>query len=54
MTPEEIAEFLEEEKVAIVTSFGPRGWPHSMPLWYLIRDGRIVCCDDVDGNGPVP
>ena len=41
MSEEEITEFLKEEKVAIVSSFGPRGWPHSMPLWYLVRDGHI-------------
>lgn len=41
MSEEEIAAFLDEEKVAIVTTFGPRGWPHSMPLWYLVEDGRI-------------
>ncbi len=41
MTEEEVQAFLEEEKVAIVSSFGPRGWPHSMPLWYLVEDGRV-------------
>lgn len=41
MSPEEIDRFFEEERVAIVSSFGPRGWPHSMPLWYVVRDGRI-------------
>ena len=41
MNEEEIASFLDEERVAIVTSFGPRGWPHSMPLWYQVVDGRI-------------
>ena len=41
MNEEEIQEFLDEEKVAIVTSFGPRGWPHSMPLWYVVHDGTI-------------
>lgn len=41
MSPEEIEAFLEEERVAIVSSFGPRGWPHSMPLWYVVRDGRV-------------
>ena len=20
---------------------GPRGWPHLMPLWYVVRDGRL-------------
>ncbi len=42
MSEEEITSFLEEERVAIVSSFGPRGWPHSMPLWYLVEDGRIL------------
>ena len=41
MSDEEIQTFLEEERVAIVSSFGPRGWPHSMPLWFVIQDGRI-------------
>ena len=41
MSPEEIVSFLEEERVAIASSFGPRGWPHSMPLWYVVRDGRV-------------
>jgi len=41
MTDEEIAAFLDEERVAIATTMGPRGWPHSMPLWYLVRDGNI-------------
>jgi PPOX class probable F420-dependent enzyme len=42
MSEEEIATFLDEERVAIVSTFGPRGWPHSMPLWYLVRDGSIL------------
>ena len=21
--------------------FGPRGWPHSMPMWFTVRDGEI-------------
>src|SRR6185503_17291117 len=25
----------------IVTSFGPRGWPHSMPMWFVLRDGEV-------------
>jgi len=41
MTGPEIETFLNEERVAIASSFGPRGWPHSMPLWYVVRDGRI-------------
>jgi len=41
MSPEEIVTFLEEERVAITSSIGPRGWPHSMPLWYVVREGTI-------------
>lgn len=41
MSPEEQLAFLEEERVVICSTFGPRGWPHSMPLWYTVRDGDI-------------
>ena len=41
MDDAEIDSFLGQEKVAIVSSFGPRGWPHSMPLWYVVRDGQV-------------
>jgi general stress protein 26 len=37
----EQAELLDEERVAIVTSNGPKGWPHSMPMWFTTRDGVI-------------
>jgi pyridoxamine 5'-phosphate oxidase-like protein len=41
MTPEEIRDLLESERIAVVSSFGPRGWPHSMPLWYVPREDGI-------------
>jgi PPOX class probable F420-dependent enzyme len=37
----ELLELLEAERVAIVSSFGPRGWPHSMPLWFVPREGEV-------------
>ena len=37
----EQAELLDSERVAIVTSNGHRGWPHSMPMWFTVRDGVI-------------
>jgi PPOX class probable F420-dependent enzyme len=37
----ELLQLLEEERVAVVSSLGPRGWPHSMPLWYVPREGEI-------------
>jgi PPOX class probable F420-dependent enzyme len=41
LTDVEQRELLETERVVIVTSNGPRGWPHSMPMWYVLRDGEI-------------
>jgi PPOX class probable F420-dependent enzyme len=37
----ELLELLEGERVAIVSSNGPRGFPHSMPLWYVPREGEV-------------
>ena len=31
LTPEEQAELLDEERIVVCTTNGPRGWPHSMP-----------------------
>jgi PPOX class probable F420-dependent enzyme len=41
MTEEECLTLLAEERVVIVTSLGPRGWPHSMPMWFVVRDGEF-------------
>jgi PPOX class probable F420-dependent enzyme len=41
LTPEEQRELLERQRIVVVSSLGPRGWPHSMPLWYVLRDGDI-------------
>jgi PPOX class probable F420-dependent enzyme len=37
----ELEQLLGEERVVVVSSLGPRGWPHSMPLWYVPREGEI-------------
>ena len=37
----ELGDLLEGERVAVVSSNGPRGFPHSMPLWYVPRGGEI-------------
>ena len=34
-------ELLESERVVVVSSNGVRGWPHSMPMWFVVRDGEI-------------
>jgi hypothetical protein len=38
MSPAEVAAFLEEERTVTCATLGPRGWPHLMPLWYLVRE----------------
>jgi hypothetical protein len=41
MTDEEVLAFLDEEKIVTCATHGPRGFPHLMPLWYVVRDGRL-------------
>jgi general stress protein 26 len=41
MSPAEVSEFLDQERVVVCASHGPRGWPHLMPLWYLVREGDV-------------
>ena len=33
--------FLDEQRVVICATNGVRGWPHLMPLWYVVREGEI-------------
>jgi Pyridoxamine 5'-phosphate oxidase len=40
MSGDEVLAFLAQERVMTCASFGPRGWPHLMPLWYVLRDGE--------------
>ena len=37
MSAAEVAAFLAEERTVTCASAGPRGWPHLMPLWYVLR-----------------
>jgi hypothetical protein len=37
----ELAAYLEEQKTIIVGSNGPRGVPHLMPLWYVMRGTEV-------------
>src|SRR4029077_9257885 len=34
----EFAAFLAQERTLTCASMGPRGWPHLMPLWYVLRE----------------
>jgi hypothetical protein len=37
MSDEEVLAFLGEERTVICATNGRRGWPHLMPLWYVLR-----------------
>jgi nitroimidazol reductase NimA-like FMN-containing flavoprotein (pyridoxamine 5'-phosphate oxidase superfamily) len=41
MSDEEVAEFLAEQRVVTCATNGKDGWPHLMPLWYVVRDGTL-------------
>jgi PPOX class probable F420-dependent enzyme len=41
MTDGEVLDFLDSERTVTVGTLGPRGWPHLMPLWYVVRDGSL-------------
>ncbi|MHB1469053.1 MAG: pyridoxamine 5'-phosphate oxidase family protein [Solirubrobacteraceae bacterium] len=38
MDAAEAAAFLRRERTVACASNGPHGWPHVMPLWYVVRD----------------
>ena len=37
----ELAAFLSEQRTVICATNGTEGWPHLMPLWYVVRGGEI-------------
>lgn len=41
MSSAEIATFLEEERTTVCATNGRDGFPHLMPLWYVVRDGDV-------------
>jgi PPOX class probable F420-dependent enzyme len=41
MSDDEVATFLQQERVVTLATQGADGWPHLMPLWYAIRDGEL-------------
>jgi PPOX class probable F420-dependent enzyme len=40
MSPGEVLAFLEEQRTLTCATLGRNGWPHLMPLWYVVRDGE--------------
>jgi PPOX class probable F420-dependent enzyme len=41
MSAEEVEAFLAEEKTLTCATNGRDGFPHLMPLWFVVREGRI-------------
>jgi PPOX class probable F420-dependent enzyme len=41
MTAAELAAFLGEERTVICATIGRDGFPHLMPLWYVMRDAEL-------------
>jgi hypothetical protein len=41
MSDDEVAAFLREQRVVTCASNGGGGWPHLMPLWYVVREGEL-------------
>jgi PPOX class probable F420-dependent enzyme len=41
MADDEVLAFLDEERTVVCATIGPSGWPHLMPLWYIVRDGEV-------------
>jgi PPOX class probable F420-dependent enzyme len=41
MDDDEVAAFLDEQRVVTCATLGPDGWPHLMPLWYVLREETI-------------
>jgi PPOX class probable F420-dependent enzyme len=42
MSDQELATFLEEQRVMQVCTTGPDGRPHLMPLWYVVEDAPVL------------
>jgi PPOX class probable F420-dependent enzyme len=41
MSPEEVRAFLEEQRTVTCATNGHDGFPHLMPLWYVVRNGTL-------------
>jgi general stress protein 26 len=41
LSDEEMSAFLAEQRVVVCATNGVGGWPHLMPLWYVVRDGEL-------------
>jgi Pyridoxamine 5'-phosphate oxidase len=40
MAADEVAAFIGDQRVVTCATLGGDGWPHLMPLWFVVRDGE--------------
>lgn len=41
MDGDEVLALLDGERIVTCATIGKDGWPHLMPLWYVVRDGDV-------------
>jgi PPOX class probable F420-dependent enzyme len=41
MSEAELRAFVAEQRTIVCATHGPRGWPHVMPLWFVVRGADI-------------
>jgi general stress protein 26 len=41
MSDQEVANFIDQQRVVVCATIGVRGWAHLMPLWYVVRGDEI-------------
>ncbi|MGH7701987.1 MAG: pyridoxamine 5'-phosphate oxidase family protein, partial [Gemmatimonadales bacterium] len=42
LSEDETRSLLDEERTVQVATIGPDGWPHLVPMWFVVMDGRIA------------
>jgi hypothetical protein len=48
MSDDEVRAFLDEERTVTCATNGPRGWPHLMPLWFVVRGHHPLAVGPAD------
>jgi hypothetical protein len=49
LTDAEVSDFLREQRTVIVATNGRDGWPHLMPLWFVVRPSGPDGADELWG-----
>ncbi len=42
MTDDEVAAYLDTQRILNVATIGPSGHPHMVAMWYAVMDGKVV------------